>query len=481
MPSLRRAVFNRTLYLCVYTLFTLLYNFCYVSRIMNYVANGILVVWGLIFLVHDLLGKRLVSSHRLLIPFISFLAVYVISVLINVRHGFFENGYLFLLCLVEFFVLCSYDLSAAKDDVLREIKCIALTAIAASFPLSAGSLVLFAGKMKVKAYGNTYGFVQGRLYGFYTNPNSGSMVAFFSIALAIMLMIIWKGRFKKLLITNILVQFLYLALALSRGSQAALIVFGLFFSFFLSMRRLRVKDIRRRIAAGLGVAILSVTALGLALEVSRLGLSYIPETVSYVEKVIEKKPASIAPVPIERDYSKGFFAPRSTIWRAGLSLFLERPVFGVGYHAIPSRIKPYLSKQLQSHISIGGLHNNYLQVLVAVGAAGLLAYLFILAVLNATYVRYLLDCLRRRRFPFALFGCITGLSTALFIYNLVESKILLDNCIVSTMFWVFSGYALYFCLKGEDKKAEQPEQLQDSQEPLNLQEPQKPDAEPGEC
>lgn len=462
--SFRRAVFGRTLYLCVFTLFTLLYNFCYVSRVMNYAANGVLVFWGLILLAHDLRGKRRSAGHRLLMPFLGFLAVYVVAVLINARNGFFENGYMFLLCVVEFFVLCAYDSSAEKDHVLREIKCVSLTAVAASFPLSAGSLILFAGKMKVMAYGNAYGFVHGRLYGFYTNPNSGSMAAFFSIALSLVLMLIWKKRFRKLLIANILVQFLYLALALSRGSQAALIVFALFFSFFLFMRKIRIKSVRLRIAAALSAAVVSVGALALALEVSRLGLSYIPETVSYVEKVIVKEPTpGITPVPIERDYSKGFFSPRSTIWRAGLALFLKRPVFGVGPYSIAPMTEPYLPAKLHSHVRIGGLHNNYLQVLVSAGAAGLLAYMAILAVLNTVYIRYLIDCLRRRRLPFALFGCMTGLSAALLIYNLVESKIMLDNCMVSAMFWIFSGYALYFCLKDKGEKAGQPQEPPDGE------------------
>lgn len=451
MPFFRRVLFNRTLYYIVFTLFTLLYNFCYVSRYMNYSSNVFLVCWGLILLVYDLCGRRFCMGHCLRVPFLLFLGVFAVTILLHALDGFFDNGLLFLVTAVEFFVLSAYDFSKRRRDALHELSLIARTVIIASFPLSLGSLVLFALKMKVKAYGIIYGFVEGRLYGFYTNPNSGSMVAFFSIAFSLMLMLILKRRFRKLLLLNLAVQFLYLTLSLSRGSQAALVVFGLFFSFFLFQQKSRIKRIGRRIAAGVVAALVSVCVLALALELSKLALSYVPETVNYVEKVIVKQPAekSISPVPIERDYSKGFFSPRSIIWKVGLDIFQESPVFGVGPYLIPVKSKPYLSPKYQQHVEIGGLHNNYLQVLVSCGVAGLLVFIVILFMMNRIYMRYLSDCLRRRHRPFALFGSMTGLTTALLVYNLVESKILLDNCMVSAIFWIISGYIICFCLQSQ--------------------------------
>lgn len=453
MPFLKRTIFNKTLYFVVFVFLTLMYNFCYVSRFMNYTANIFLMCWGLILIFYDVFGKGVFLRHRLFIPFSLFLAFFAVTVLYHAKNGFLSNGLLFLITAIEFFVLCTYDLSESTKQATRSLSAVAATIVITSFPLSLGSLILFASKMQVSAYGFFYGFTDNRLYGLYTNPNPGGIIAFFSIAFSLVLLIIYRPRFKKSLIFNIIIQFSHLALTLSRGSQCALTVFSLFFVFFLALRKIKTKKLRSTIMAAAAITIAFSLLLTLILELSRSVLSYVPETVNYVERVISNQPQEdgITPVPIDRDYSNGFFSPRTNIWQVGLNIYKDNPVLGAGPYLLIEKSRKYLSLKQQSYVEHGGLHNGYLQVLVACGAVGFLSFMTILFLMIRIFSRYALNCIRRGGKLFPLFGSMMGIVFALIAYNIVESKLLLDNCIVSAVFWIISGYSIYFCLKKECK------------------------------
>ncbi len=69
-------------------------------------------------------------------------------------------------------------------------------------------------------------------------------------------------------------------------------------------------------------------------------------------------------------------AVRLALWRAGISIWLDHPVFGVGdidLRVIYSKYKRYYDKEIQGH-----LHNNFFHILATLGLFGFLAVVYLM-------------------------------------------------------------------------------------------------------
>jgi len=73
----------------------------------------------------------------------------------------------------------------------------------------------------------------------------------------------------------------------------------------------------------------------------------------------------------------GSVTTRLYLQKAGLELFTKHPIFGIGQETIAGQIEPYLPEYLKSNdiFYIDRTHNEFLDILVTQGLAGLIAYM----------------------------------------------------------------------------------------------------------
>jgi O-antigen ligase len=116
-----------------------------------------------------------------------------------------------------------------------------------------------------------------------------------------------------------------------------------------------------------------------------LAVAYVPET------LIERLATTGTEV------EGGSFGGRGKLWRAGLAVFPEHPVFGHGTGSYKSAITPRLGPAAQV------AHNSYLSVLVEQGIVGFLLYMAMFAAVVVSLFR--LPRLERR-FALVLLGTL---------------------------------------------------------------------------
>jgi O-antigen ligase len=88
----------------------------------------------------------------------------------------------------------------------------------------------------------------------------------------------------------------------------------------------------------------------------------------------------LATLPTE--LTRGTLHDRTTLWKAGIVVFRERPVLGIGVGAYPEAVRPILGKPgIPDHFYVA--HNTFLSVLVESGAVGFALYAMMFAALAA--------------------------------------------------------------------------------------------------
>jgi O-antigen ligase len=116
-----------------------------------------------------------------------------------------------------------------------------------------------------------------------------------------------------------------------------------------------------------------------------LAVAYVPET------VIERLATT------QTEVQGGRFGGRGKLWKAGLAVFPEHPVFGHGTGSYKSAITPRLGPAAQV------AHNSYLSVLVEQGIVGFLFYMSMFAAVVVSVLRLPVP---ERRFSLVLLGTL---------------------------------------------------------------------------
>lgn len=135
---------------------------------------------------------------------------------------------------------------------------------------------------------------------------------------------------------------------------------------------------------------------------------------------------------------------RFFLWKAGWKIFLDHPVFGVGDIDLAFLYKQYKSKYEKE--ILGHMHNNFVHILVTLGAFGLLAFCFLLYKLFKINIRIFNEL---RNVPFAAsyaLGTVAALCTVI-IAGLTELNFF-DHEIMTLLWFTFGlNVAVYMRYK----------------------------------
>ncbi|MDF2567589.1 MAG: O-Antigen polymerase, partial [Oscillospiraceae bacterium] len=196
-------------------------------------ANKVFLIWGIIILIKDFFTKKRLFKNKVHLLLWLFMAFYAITVIVNYKHNLFANIVVMGYCIINYFILYSYEEKGSPTTTSSQMKFINTVFICFSFLTGIFSIIIFFGNISFQYHSiwgttDSIGTFDGRLWGINGNPNTCGIMSVISIAFS--LMELFLKHYKKLFfriffIINIIIQYVVLGLTKSRGAQLALIAF----------------------------------------------------------------------------------------------------------------------------------------------------------------------------------------------------------------------------------------------------------------
>jgi hypothetical protein len=313
----------------VYALVTLmmLSTIAIVSRFTTE-FNIIILAWGALYIIYDFFKEKNFIKSRYSKYLIIYMILFLISNLININLNFVENMKTFGYTCLFIFVLYSYKKDQSAKTMQSELYNINTIVITISSIVAFASLITFIFLIQFTYNDIPQGFIYPNhpaLWGFYSNPNSGGMVAaismivtFFNLYLCGNLHVKELSKLKKVYYySNILLQWICLILSNSRGVLMALLAFVLFASYYLFTNLLAEKkkfNGFKSVIISLLLTLIIFSIFNLTVSVSKSGLSYIPKSVQKLINIEEEEDSNS--LTLERNIVEGnITSGRFDIWK----------------------------------------------------------------------------------------------------------------------------------------------------------------------
>lgn len=452
---------NRIFFTAVYLITSILWYFPLISSYFKFPMK-LTFLWGIFIIAYDFFTKRVMFTGYKSFLLVLFGISYLMTILTNMDNmytgikQFIYNGILI-------YVVYAFSSDKTEEEyrkwltVINDI--IAAIILVASFV----SIVMFIARFTYTFSRGDMTFAQGiyynRLHGVYTSANTGAIFSVLCIALIGVIYSFDKPHFKKFkvyYIINIIVQFNYYSLTLSRGGKwmtvAALLATSLIFAYPYFMRHRK-----KVVAVVLSVLFFAVTytavwGLTFAARNTMLFLNnsiYSQRGTSHGENEEDEKDNTIE---LERvDSEKEMTNGRLTIWQAGLAILKQKPLFGVCdadiYFGDELTASIEESKLTENNISElkranGYMHNAVVQIVVCSGIIGLLIFIAFAATVALKYIRSLIS----------FYGTETYSSLAVIFVLLcmLVSQIASEAHILfnrqdpyATLFWLYLGFGMF--------------------------------------
>ena len=387
-----------------------------ITSAISLVLAGILIVWRVINIKKLNLGKEFII---LALFFVSF----VISSLLNREYGIAENAKC-LIWMAIFVAILFYN--SEKADQEKDFKMISRVFIWYVFVVDFLGLIMFFDKYNayVTINGNMrrIGFFWNRLWSFYEDVNQGALFSVIAFMMAMYLVSKYK---KKIYIVTLPVFYIFTLLT---DSRTGLLCFAVAIFLYIIFYCVRKFDDKKKLIA-IPASILAVVLIV---------VSYKPlqKTFVYISNALEKSVITgddggnqiedLDEVEIEREEIKSDPSNRRfSIWKSGLELVKESPVFGLGRYTYT----PYAADRLpDTYIVSNGLqefdamHNILMDVLVSQGVVGLVLFVILMLYCICKIVKNRDLLLSEKCWEFAVFNFIilvVNVAAAMVLPNLL--------------------------------------------------------------
>ncbi|UZT81245.1 O-antigen ligase family protein [Caproicibacterium sp. BJN0003] len=462
----------------------------------NYIGPlmKVCLAWGTIVLLYQakINWKNLFLNKRIFL-LIAYLVLYGVSILINHSVMFSKNFSEWCYMALFFLLFTQCDPRKGERTIIHEIQLLLYLLIGVSFLFAVISFYTFANQISY-AFQNPelksdiiyFGMAKDRLWGL-SNPNVGGMLACFSIAASLWILLTKSNQSRKhpkgwaaFFIINIILQYACLTLMQSRASLITFSIFvGPFVGFWYFTKSNKAHKYR---SLKFKAAVVCVVFLLLPVVLEkpvRNTLSLIPKTVSSVRiasQEAEKKTESVevssqttesstsgqssntganGNFQAERNDTTlesrgGILNGRLDLWQAGLKVFSQHPFFGVTREGIYQYSMPYITLNwLESSLHGAGLHNGYLMVLVSSGIFGFVILgIYIISVLGTLFKKIR----RSDGFIKLLLSFFLILMIAILVHEMVESHIMYRVTYFVVFFWSMVGYALTIASRVKERE-----------------------------
>ncbi|RST79671.1 O-antigen ligase domain-containing protein [Blautia sp. SG-772] len=372
---------------------------------------------------------------------------FAISMLFNYKYEFKQN--MITAFFLAFYFGIMYLQKKENKEIEKEFNVIGRFYLVYMTISVICSLILFIthyGKVinvNEDSYEVVTGFVWGRLWGVFLDPNVGAILACIAIAIALFFISKSERKSEKVIyIISIICEVLYIAFSDSRTGRmclGCLVALEIYCSIY---RRIKGRGLKK------WVFLLSVCVIIAACS------SMAPKGITKIYNSIVSNIDSNANednVLIERGYglSEDPSNRRFDIWKSGLEIFSENWLVGTSYNGI----RPYAYEKMPDTYIVNNdsqkfrnLHNEFLNVLAAQGILGLLSVIIMIVPIVILVVNNLFKTKYESNVIKCFFVCVTVvcigtmLTSAGFFYYV---------CPYTPMFWIVLGYLQNSLMNGK--------------------------------
>ena len=421
------------------------------------------IVWttaglaGIVFIYRLFNYKRFILNNVVLAILFAFLVSYVISMILNLRYGFITPIKTFFWMVLQYCLLLATDQNRSIDSYRKEITFVSvfyLIYMAVAGLISIIQMFLRYGTVTV--INGQYvksGFVWGRLWGVFTDPNYASVMAVIAILFSLYYIYTCGKKWQKALLwVNIIIQTLYIGFSDSRtGMVVAFIALG-FFVYCLMIQKQQKRNLIVKNAICITMAVVVAFAYIGIIQLSKKGFNLLTEIkIENINHMAAEEKQELI-IGREQDVNNDISNRRFDLWKSAVETIAEKPVFGLSFNNIVPFVKENLPDTYlinNDHGEFNNYHNVWFNILVGQGIIGFI--LFILATAVAG-----IKCIKKLKkhffesdslFYIMLFSIlIAALASSLFVSDLVYAH---SVCMV--LFWYFLG----IMLKREEAGSEQ--------------------------
>jgi hypothetical protein len=183
-----------------------------------------------------------------------------------------------------------------------------------------------------------YGFVWGRLFGAYWDPNIGSVFAILAIIFSVLILLKKIRHTGIWLISNCILQGLYVVFSDSRTGRSALLLTCSIMAFLFSVRYLKITSLKKKAAAIAGIVLLSVVVGIVTPTVCKKAANYALTGVYRIRVAFTEDNAKVSAYKqiqiVRPDGIPDLTNRRKYIWKSAVEIWEKEPVFGVSRYGI---------------------------------------------------------------------------------------------------------------------------------------------------
>lgn len=461
MNKFKDFIFNRFYFLSAFLVTSLLATIPFLFWVQS--INKVFIIWGAIIIVKDLFTKRLMLSNKGKL-FLWLLSIsYILTSILNVKYISISNITAFIYFALHYMIMTSYDLDVDKNFIKKQIILFSRIYIYFTFIMSIISLLMFVINFS-KMYnvdGTNYFvgiFEKVRLQGLFFNPNVSGVTAFISIAFSIMNIINTKeqkNKISKFYIINIILCVLCLILSLSRSATVCLLVFSIILIMSISFIYLKNKSKKVNLRI-FGLAILSgfivFSTITTTSDIVKDVMPYSQKAYFYIKSSINKlkdkgnnadetKPDEI--VLKREDYDDNSNG-RFELWEAGVDVWLDNPVFGVGFQKGVERAKELDVKH--KDIPVDNFHNIYVESLAGFGLIGFIGVMSYFIMIISKSIIFVFK-VKKINYETCFILILIATLAAFFVNGIFEMMLFSPGGFASVPFWGLLGFTTYYLEK----------------------------------
>lgn len=395
---------------------------------------------------------------------IAFSVVSVISALLNFRYGgravLIENGKSFLWMAFCFFALYAYNGRSRKEDILKEFRVLSYAMmIYNDIAAVVGIYLMATGYRLLQIRNGTVvlgGFLWGRLWGVYTDPNHGAVLSAICILLSLYY-IVRKAKGPHLIfhIFSILLSLIYIACSDSRTGMVGIAVgFGVAVYLFSAKKIPTFKKQALRYVLCIGLSLISAVSAFAVVKAQKqvvtvtsrwLSEGIFSKKETNAEDQSEKEEEDGIEIGREGDISEDISNRRFSIWGSAFELTAKAPFFGTSFRGIVPFAEEEAPETYLIHNDSGKFdcfHNSLLDILVSQGIVGFLLFAAFAVLVFLYFFKGLLKIKQKDNYLFT--AMLFSILILIAVSSLFLSQIIFINSIGGIVFWIFLGYAMNY-------------------------------------
>lgn len=420
-------------------------SFLFGKPIASVLVN-VTFILGSILIVERIVHWKEYIGTPYLTWLILFIFSFIISSVVNFKYEFVENMKWVVWTTFQMMLLYTNKRNTEVREYKKEFVILSNIIIVYTFMATVMSFVLL-----IMDYSQIWifeengqriiaGFVWGRLWGVYTDPNYGAVLGVISIILSVYFIQKNKIKLRLFYIINIIFEYIYIVFSDSRtGKLTLLISISLYIYCMLLKNAHTLKGKIRNILLTVGVCVLMICGMSGIKNGYNAIMDWKIDSMELPEEAKDKEQEE-QEIGREEDIKEDPSNRRFSIWKSGIEILETAPLFGTGYVSFIS----YTMEKLPDTYVVnndygvfGSMHNGFLNVLVYQGIIGFLIFIAFVMCVTIKILKTIWK-LEREQYQLAivLSSCIGAVVCSMMF--LLEGTY--TNSIGSIVLWSFLGW-----------------------------------------